>query len=236
MADCSDSYGGVWAYFPDQVYQRSKPDIAEKLEDAFFRYFVDKSGKSSSQFSNWQTDLLLTGKLEFSKKKNYGIHGGFAYLFIISTVEEMGIPRIHDLETGLTTEYVSESSAERRARHAREAESFCESNSLALKKVLTEMESPQERITLVGSLGADERSATLNQLRLMTIRNYFIDCVGVSADRVMVREGKPGRFEGRVNVYRANELSKILLAVKEMNICLKPCQPAAEQVLGADSP
>lgn len=89
------------------------------------------------------------------------------------------------------------------------------------------MESPQETITLVGILGSDERSTTVNQLRLMTIRNYFVDCVGVAADRIVFREGERGRFEGRVNVYRANELSKILLAAKEMNICLKPCQPAA---------
>ena len=65
----------------------------------------------------------------------------------------------------------------------------------------------------------------------MTIRNYFVDCRGVSGDRVMVREGERNRFEGRVNVYRDNELSKILLAAKEMNICLKPCTHAAEQRL-----
>lgn len=228
MAGCPDSAGGVWAYFPDEVYDRSKTDIAERLEDVFYRPFVDKSGKPSGEFSNWQTDLLLTGKLEFSKKKVYGIHGGFAYLFIVATGEEIGITRIHDLHTGLITEYVSESSAERRARHSREAESVCESNSLALNKVLTEMESPQEKITLVGILGADERSATVNQLRLQTIRNYFVDCLGVSADRVIVREGERGRFEGSVTVYRADKRSKLLLAAKDMNICLKLCKRAAE--------
>jgi hypothetical protein len=236
MNDCPNSYGAVWAYFPDEVYTQSKQQIVEKLEDVFFRYIIDKSGKISSQFSSWQTELVLTGRIAFSKKKNYGIHGGSAYLFTIATVEEIGVIRVHDPETGLTTEYVSESSEERKARHSREAESVCASNSQALDKVLAEFASPEDKITLVGRLGNGERLSTLNKLRLTTIRDYFVNCAGVRSDRVIVREGEPSRFEGRVNVYRKNELSKTLLAGKNLNLCLKPCKIAAEQPLGADSP
>jgi hypothetical protein len=236
MEDCPVSYGAVWAYFPDEVYSQSKPEISEKLEDVFFRPLLDKAGKPSGQFSSWQTELVITGRLAFSKKKNYGIHGGCAYLFTIASVEEIGIPRIHDLETGITTEYVSGSPEERRARQEREANLVCESNSFALDKVLTEFQSPEDKITLVGNLGSSERSTTVNRLRLATIQDYFVNCAGISADRITLREGDRSRFEGRINVYRGNELSKILLAGKDMNICLKPCKPAAEQALGAEAP
>lgn len=189
----------------------------------FFRYLPGATGHSPGTFNSFQTELTITGKISRSKKKAFGIHGGFAFLFTIATVEEIGTTQIHDPESGKTTSYVPESSEERRARHAKEAVSVCESNSLALDKVLTEFQSPDEEITLEGRLGRRDRSRNINRLRLATIRDYFINCAGVLGERVIIREGDRTDLEGRVNVFRAGKLSKVLLAGGDVNICLKSC-------------
>ena len=219
--DC-DAEGAVWAYFPDSVYSQSKPEIAERLEDIFFRYLRGATAGSGT-FNSFKTELTITGKITHSKKKAFGIHGGYAYLFTIATVERIGSTQIEDAETGKTTVYIAESSEQRQARHAKEAEMVCESNSQALDQVLTEFESPDEEITLVARLGAGERSRRLNRLRLATIRDYYINCAGVPANKLIIREGERTNLEGRVSVYRAGKESKTLLAGTGLNICLKPC-------------
>lgn len=220
---CPQSKGSAWAYFPDSVYSRSKPEIAERLEDVFFRYLpAAKQESSDGMFNRFETEMTITGKISQSKKRAFGIHGGFAYLFTIETVEKIGTTKIYDLQ-GNKTDYISERSDQRQARHAKEAELVCESNSSALHKVLTEAESPEEQITLEAKLGRGEHSPNLNRDRLAAVRDYFINCAGVPKERIIVREGNRGRFEGRVNVYRAGNLSKILLAGTDMNLCLKPC-------------
>ena len=231
MSDCPDDEGGVWAYFPDSVYSQSKPEIAERLEDVFFRYLPDATRESPSTFKSFQTELIITGEISQSKKKAFGIHGGFAYLFTIATVEEIGTTQIHDPESGKTTAHIAESSEQRQARHARETALVCESNSLALDKVLTEFESPNEEITLEANLGRGERSSDLNRVRLATIRDYFINCAGVASEKIIIREGDRSHFEGRVNVYRAGKLSRILLASTDMNLCLKPCASPPNKAL-----
>jgi len=231
MGDCPDDEGAVWAYFPDSVYSQSKPEIAERLEDVFFRYLPDATRESPGTFNSFQTELIITGKISRSKKKAFGIHGGFAYLFTIATVENIGTTQIHDPETGKKTTYIVESSEQRKARHAKEAALVCESNSLALDKVLTEFESPDEEITLEAQLGRAERSSDLNRVRLATIRDYFIDCAGVASEKIIVRERDRGRFEGRVSVYRAGKVSKTLLAGTDTNICLKPCASPPNKAL-----
>lgn len=222
ITDCPNAYGSVWAYFPDSVYSQSKPEIAERLEDVFFRYLPATKQESDTMFNSFKTEMTLTGKISQSKKRAFGIHGGFAYLFTIDSVEKIGTTRIYDIH-GNKTDYVPESSEQRQARHAKEAELICESNALALHKVLIEFESPNEQITLEANLGRSERSANLNSDRLATVRDYFINCVGILKERILVREGARSPFEGRVNVYRAGKLSKILLAGTDKNLCLKPC-------------
>jgi hypothetical protein len=223
VSDCDNDEGSVWAHFPDSVFTRSKPEIAEKLEDVFFRYLPSASAESDQSFNNFQTELTITGKILQSKKKTFGIHGGFAYLFTITTVEKIGTTHIHDLVTGKTTVHISETSKQRQARHAQDEAMVCESNSHALDKVLTEFESPDEEITLVARLGQGERSRDLNQLRLATVRDYFINCAGVSGNRLILREGARTDLEGRVSIYRAGKVSETLLAGTRMNLCLKPC-------------
>src|SRR5882672_10708837 len=74
-SDCPDDKGGVWAYFPDSVYSQSKPEIAERLEDVFFRYLPNATRESPGTFNSFQTELIITGKISQSKKKAFGIHG-----------------------------------------------------------------------------------------------------------------------------------------------------------------
>ena len=229
VSNCDDDEGAVWVHFPDSVITRSKPEIADRLEDVFFRYLPSASAESDGSFNNFQTELTITGKILQSKKKAFGIHGGYAYLFTIATVEKVGTTHIHDLVTGKATVYIPETSEQRQARQAQEAAMVCESNSHGLDKVLTEFESPDEQITLVAQLGAGERSRDLNRVRLATIRDYFIICAGVSAIKLILREGARTDLEGRVNVYRAGKLSKILLAGTRMNLCLKPCAALLEK-------
>jgi hypothetical protein len=162
-------------------------------------------------------------KLPDSKRKSFWNSWRYAYLFTIATVERIGTTHIHDLVTGKTTVYIPETSEHRQALHAQKAAMVCESNSQALDKVLTEFESPDEEITLEAKLGAGERSRDLNRLRSATIQDYFINCAGVSAIKLILREGARTDLEGRVNVYRAGKLSKTPLAGTGMNLCLKPC-------------
>ena len=229
VSNCDDDEGAVWAHFPDSVSTRSKPEIAERLEDVFFRYLPSTSAEANGWFNNFQTELTITGKILQSKKKAFGIHGGYAYLFTVATVEKIGTTHIHDLVTDKTTAYIPETSEQRQARHTQEAAMVCESNSRALDKVLTEFESPDEEITLVAKLGAGERSRDLNRLRLATIRDYFINCAGVPAVKIILREGARTDLEGRVNVYRAGKLSKTLLAGTGINLCLKPCAASPKE-------
>jgi len=212
----------VWVYFPDSVNSQSKPEIAERLEDVFFRYLPGAKAGSGT-FNSFRTELTITGKITHSKKKPFGIHGGYAYLFTVAVVEHIGTTEIRDYEAGKTTVYIAESSEQRQARHAKEAEWVCQLNSEALDMVLTEFESPGEEITLEARLGAGERSRALNHLRLETIRDYFINCAGVPANKLIMHEGERTNVEGRVSVYRAGKLSKTLLAAPGMNICLRPC-------------
>jgi hypothetical protein len=226
ITDCPHSEGGVWAYFPESAYSQSKREIAERLEDIFFRHLPAAKQESDTMFNRFETDMTVTGKISQSKKRTFGIHGGFAYLFTIETVEKIGSTRIYDLQ-GNKTDYISESSDQRQARHAKEVELVCEANSLALRQVLTEFESREEQITLEANLGRSEHSPNLNRDRLAAVRDYFINCAGVPKERIIIREGNRSRFEGRVNVYRAGKLSKILLAGTDMNLCLKPCSSLA---------
>ena len=221
--DSDHAEGSVWVNFPDSVQSKSNPDVAERLEDIFFRVIQDEKGNPIGFYDLWQTEILVTGKIYKSKKKAFGIHGGYTYLFEVASIEEIGTPYRYDWQSGRKIPYTSESSAERRIRHTQEAIRVCELNSLALDKMLTELQSPDEKITLVAMLGRGEQSRELNRRRLAAIRDYLTQCAGVDSRRVIIREGEQSRFEGRVNVYRGNELSKILLAAPDQNICLKGC-------------
>src|ERR1700730_19329297 len=99
-------------------------------------------------FNSCQTELVVTGNISRSKKKGFVIHGGFAYHFTVATVEEIGTPHIYDPQSGKETAYISESREQRRARHAQEVANVCETNSLALDKVLAEFQSPANTMKL----------------------------------------------------------------------------------------
>jgi hypothetical protein len=215
--------GPVWAHFPESVRSRSKPGVAERLEDIFFKLLADEKENPIGKYDVWQTELLVTGKIYKSEKREFGIHGGYTYLFEVASVEEIGTIYRYDLQTRKKIPYISESSEERSKRHALRAQRVCKSNSEALDKMLTRMQSPDEKITLVAMLGSNEKSRQLNRERLDAIRNYLIRCAGIDRKRIIVKEGERTRFEGRVNVFRGNQLSIILLAATDKNICLEDC-------------
>lgn len=95
--------------------------------DVFFRYLPGANTQPDGSFNNFQTELTITGKTSQSKEKAFGIHGGYAYLFTIATVEKIGTTHIHDLVTGKTTVYIPETSEQRQARRTQEAAMVCES-------------------------------------------------------------------------------------------------------------
>ena len=95
-ADGLKGTGLVWAGFPDTVSSHSSADVSGRLEATNWRPEPDTSG----WFYDWQTEMLVTGRMRKSDKKRFGLHGGFKYAFVVSSVEEIGSTKKFDMTTG----------------------------------------------------------------------------------------------------------------------------------------
>lgn len=94
-ADGLKRTGLVWAGFPDTVAERSPSQIADRLEEINFHPGDDLA----SRFYDWQTEMLVTGRMRKSDAKRFGLHGGFQFAFVVSRVEELGSTRQFDMAT-----------------------------------------------------------------------------------------------------------------------------------------
>ena len=94
-ADGMKGTGLVWAGFPDTVAERSPSQIADRLDETNFH----PSDDQASRFYDWQTEMVITGRMRKSNKKHFGLHGGFQYAFVVSRVEELGSTRKFDMAT-----------------------------------------------------------------------------------------------------------------------------------------
>ena len=94
-ADGLKGTGLVWAGFPDTVAERSPSQIAERLDEINFHSGDDQA----TWFYDWQTEMLVTGRMRKSNAKRFGLHGGFQYAFVVSRVEELGSTKKFDMAT-----------------------------------------------------------------------------------------------------------------------------------------
>ena len=94
-ADGLKGTGFVWAGFPDTVAGNSPSSIAQHLDDINLHVSDDPA----SRFYDWQTEMLVTGRMRKSNAKRFGLHGGFPYAFVVSKVEELGSAKKFDMAT-----------------------------------------------------------------------------------------------------------------------------------------
>jgi hypothetical protein len=106
LSEIANGYAGtglVWVDFSDSVKSRSASEVVRKLEEINFHPQVDENGKFFGQYYDWQTEMIVTGRIYKSGKRRFGIHGGYKYAFVVTSVEEIGTLKKFD---GLTLKYV----------------------------------------------------------------------------------------------------------------------------------
>ena len=96
-----DGTGLVWVDFCDSFKLRSSPDVMRRLEEIKFRPQVERN----SWYYDWQTEMIVTGKIYKSGKRKFGRHGGYKYAFVVASVEEIGRLKKFD---GITLKYVKQ--------------------------------------------------------------------------------------------------------------------------------
>jgi hypothetical protein len=106
LSETANGYEGmgvIWVDFSDSVKSRSTPEVVQNLEEINFRPQVDGNGKVFGEYYDWQTEMVVTGKIYKSGKRRFGLHGGYKYAFVVTSVEEVGTLKKFD---GLTMKYV----------------------------------------------------------------------------------------------------------------------------------
>jgi len=91
--------GLIWVDFSDTVKSQLSPDVAQRLKKIQFRPQLEGNG----MYYDWQTEMIVTGRMYKSSQRKFGWHGGYKYAFVVTSVEEIGALKKFD---AITSKYV----------------------------------------------------------------------------------------------------------------------------------
>jgi len=90
----------VWAEFDASFQLRSKPDIAKRVDDSFYKTTIDANGNIIDQWLVWETEMVVTGIIYKPNGRGYGHTSIYSHKFVVSAVEELGtVKKIDVLKT-----------------------------------------------------------------------------------------------------------------------------------------